>query len=141
MRAWIIVACLGGLVVDGALWSHDFATGEVLTARLQFYPERMLGEVVTLPLVRVEEVRVDGYTVRQGRFPWRIQGDPRELAVGEEIYVRGTLVAPGRIAASWHERAPERGGKKLLGFLGLAIAGGVVLAGCRLERDGVVVRG
>lgn len=141
MRTPILATCLLLLALDGAAWSAAFARGDVMTARLQFYPERLIGETVTLPLVKVTEVRDEGFTVHQGKFVWRIEGDPGALQAGMECYLRGVLTGPGRIRAEWHVAAPQRGGKKLLGFLGLAIAGGVVLVGARPTRSGVALRG
>lgn len=141
MRTLILAGCLVLLVLDGAAWSSAFARGDVITSRLQFYPERMIGQTVTLPLVKIAAVDADGFTVRQGSFPWKISGDPGELEVGGECYVRGVLVEPGHIVAEWHLAAPKRGGKKLLGFLGLAIAGAVVLLGVRPTKTGGALRG
>lgn len=143
VRSRVVLAGLFAtlLLLDGAAWSHAFATGRIETAALQFFPETMQGRTVTLSLLKVREVREDGYTVRQGRFDYDVVGSPGDLQVGEEVYVRGTFSGTNTVEEGWHERAPARGGKKLLGFIGLAVAAGVTLAGTRWTTDGLVLRG
>ncbi|MCB9692995.1 MAG: hypothetical protein H6736_14385 [Alphaproteobacteria bacterium] len=129
------------LLADGALWSHGFATGRIETARLQFFPERMQGEVVTLSLVKVVEVADGRFTVRQGRFDYEVLGDPAALRPRDEVYVRGAFSGTNTVHQHWHELAPERKGKKLLGFMGLGIALVVTVLGARPTRGGLVLRG
>lgn len=140
-RLGLAVLFSGLLVLDGAAWSYVFSTGRIETAALQFYPETMQGETITLSLLKVVEVEDAGYTVRQGRFDYEVVGDPGDLAVGEEVYVRGVFSGRNTVTELWHERAPKRGGKKLLGFLGLAVAFGATVLGTRPTREGLELRG
>ncbi len=137
---WVLL-CGSLLVLDGALWSHAFATGRIDTAARQLYPERVQGEVFTLSLVKVETVDQDRYTVREGRFRYTVLGEPGELRPGDEVYVRGVFSGTHTLRALWHERAPDRSAKKILGFLGIGLLALTLVLSVRPSERGLMLRG
>lgn len=141
-RRWLLAAALLlALVADGAAWSGSFARGDFEASVLLLYPERTVGREMLLSLVDVRSVGTDSYLVGEGRWEATVLGDPTELHVGDELYLRGLFTEPGVIEEHWREVAPRRGGKKRLGLLAIVLVAGILGVGTRFTRDGAVLRG
>ena len=82
--------------------------------------------------------RIDGYAAAILEIA-RSEGELER--VGDELYVRGRFTEPGTMRETWRELAPQRGNKKLLGLIAMALTGALMLLGTRLTRDGLVRRG
>lgn len=141
-RRWgLAAALLVALALDGATWSQRFARGDFESSMLLLYPERAVGRELMLSLVDVKQVEDDRYLVGEGTLRVVVIGEPTGLRVGDELYVRGRFTEPGVMHETWRELAPQRGNKKLLGLIALALTGVVLLLGTRLTRNGLVLRG
>lgn len=99
------------------------------------------GEEVTVTLYEVG--RIDGpqrYWLRRGELGIAVAGPTEGLTLGDELTVHG-VVYGGVLSEAWRADAPLRRAKKRLGFLGLALAGGLAVITVRWIRGGWDVRG
>lgn len=99
------------------------------------------GQAVTITLYEVGRlVPPDRYWIRRGELGFEVVGPTAGLAIGQELTVHG-VVENGVLIEQWRDPAPMRAGKKGLGFLGLAIAGLLLLVTVRGTPAGLVPRG
>lgn len=118
-------------------WGRGVREGTVGQLQVLDRPE---GTEVVLSLLRVISIEEEGYVVGQGTLRVPVRGPTEHLRVGEEITVGGRVEGDA-VRASWVEPAPGRPAKRALGLLGLAIAGGLLLASVKPTRRGLLLRG
>lgn len=140
----MIQRAVAALVLAGALvglmgaWIDATRRGRVGYLALKEAPDGAEG---TLSLFEVSRLQPpDRYEVRRGTLSFVVHGDPRGLSPGEEWTVGGVF-QQGELIESWRAPAPGRRGKKLLGLLGLALAGGIGLASVQITSGGLRIRG
>ena len=137
-RPAVLLAALAGIG-----WVMAWCVDATASGRLgvQNVLDEPVGTEVVLSLLAVRSIDgPDTCTVGHAalRIPVVVPTDT--LAVGSEVTIGG-VVEDGFVRAMWVEDAPARPAKRLLGLVGLGVAGAVFAGGVRVGRGGLAVRG
>lgn len=135
-----LAAAIGVAVATVALlgwWALAVQRGDLGYVALRDAPD---GTERTLSLFEVRAVHDDHYVLARGSLAFTVRGEPEGLVPGQEWTVGGVFEG-GELVEAWRVPAPGRRGKKLLGLLGLGLAGVVGAAGVTFRADGLQIRG
>lgn len=137
-RPAVLLAALAGIG-----WVMAWCVGATSSGRLGVTTvlDEPVGTEVVLSLVAVRTIEgPDTCTVGHAalRIPVVVPTDT--LTVGSEVTIGG-VVEDGFVRAQWVEDAPARPAKRLLGLVGLGVAGVVFAGAVRVDRGGLSVRG